>query len=226
MEYRFSYGAVRYVYGLILKNSTTMDEILLRTLSRLVYFRGRTYNFCTEEEFNELNIYFSIFCRGNEDELKLIIADRGWRGAFLGSFFYKKWELEIVGSAVRAKTKEGETTTVIKLYDFGVDATRQYLLKAIRYRTSVTEAAKEILAKGDFSKKKSLLLILSTFSVGSEWALPKEILLHYSARKSLSRITGEEGTIYLDGSEENLFSLIGGKPLHEYFNEELELTAL
>lgn len=223
MEYRFSYGAVRYVYGLILKNSTTMDEILLRTLSRLVYFRERTYNFCTKEEFNELNIYFSIFCHENEDELKLILTERGWRGMFLGALFYKKWKLEIVGSAVWAETKEGETTTTIKLYDFGIDVTRQYLLKAMdrKYKTSTIEVIKEILLKEDFSEKRHLLLILSTFTAGSEWTFPKEILLHYSSRKGLSCLAGEENILCLDGDAEDFFCLMGGRPLYDYFSDEL-----
>ena len=223
MEYRFSCGAVRYVCGLILKNSVTMDEILLRTLSRLVYFRERTYNFCTKEEFDELNIYFSIFCHENEDELKLILTERGWRGMFLGSLYYEKWKLEIVGSAVWAETKEGDTTTAIKLYDFGVDAARQYLLKVMegKYKTFTREAIKEILLKEDFSKKWHLLLILSTFTRGSEWALPKEILLHHSSRKSLARIAGEEEILCLSGGADDFLYSVGGRPLYDYFSDEL-----
>lgn len=196
-EYCFSYYVVEHIYEQIRSKSVALDEILLRTLSRLVYFKYKPCNRCTEEEFNELNIYLSMFCRDNQLEMmrvfNLALANR----MEIGDFFFKNWQLEIAESFVWAVTTEQDIA--VKLYDFGTEVAKKYLLeKSKNYILYKRAAIEKLLLEGDLEKNNHLLLILSAYEIKAEWSLPREVLLHEDLKSFLFYIEDDKGISYLD----------------------------
>lgn len=231
MEYRFSYCVTTYIYKQIRSKLVTLDEIALRTLSRLVYFGNKPQNYCTEEEFNELNIYLSVFSRDSQAEVEKAFEVAMEGQVQIGEFFFKKWRLEIADSFVWAVTAEEDVA--VKLYDFGTEAAKNYLLEKSKNYVPCGQAAMEkLLLEEDLETNNHLLLILSAYERRAEWCLPREVLLHNNLKRFLFYIEDNKETTFLDYGKdgniylirENMFSLEKGLsiPLRDIGKERRE----
>ena len=122
----------------------------------MVYFGNKPQNYCTEEEFNELNIYLSVFSRGSQAEVEEAFNAAMEGRMQIGEFFFKKWRLEIADSFVWAITAEEDMS--VKLYDFGTDVAKKYLLEVNKNYSPCAQAALEKFLLGEDLEKNNALV--------------------------------------------------------------------